>query len=221
MASNRSEITRKAILNAAETLFVKSGYEATSLRQITSAANVNLASINYHFGSKEELVRAVLKRRLEWINRERIRLLDNLERQARPDPVKPSQLVDAFFGTLLRHASDPEHDANIFMRLLERTMTDPSNFIKTLFAHEYAEVVTRYKAAFIQALPDVPETEIIWRFHFMLGATSYAIAGINILQGVLPNMPSTLVDENVYDEQLLPRLMSFLLGGLRAPLPTN
>ncbi len=221
MASNRSEITRTALLNAAETLFVKSGYDATSLRQITSAAKVNLASINYHFGSKEELVRAVLKRRLEWINRERLRLLDALEKRAAPDPVKPSQLVDAFFGTLLRHASDPEHDANIFMRLLERTMTDPSNFIKTLFAHEYAEVVDRYKTAFIRAMPDVPETEIIWRFHFMLGATSYAIAGINILQGVLPNMPSSLPDENVYDELLLPRLMSFLLGGLRAPLPTH
>src|SRR5690606_15674687 len=221
MATNRSEVTRKSILNAAETLFVKAGYDATSLRQITSAASVNLASINYHFGSKEELVRAVLKRRLEWINRERIRLLDELEKAAAPSSVKPSLLVDAFFGTLLRHASDPEHDANIFMRLLERTMTDPSNFIKTLFAQEYVEVVSRYKAAFVRAMPDVPEAEIIWRFHFMLGATSYAIAGINILQGVLPNVTSPIVDENVYDELLLPRLMSFLLGGLRAPLPTH
>ncbi|MGO3125078.1 MAG: TetR/AcrR family transcriptional regulator [Advenella sp.] len=221
MATSRSEVTRKSILNAAETLFVKAGYDATSLRQITSAASVNLASINYHFGSKEELVRAVLKRRLEWINRERIRLLDELEKAAAPNSVKPSLLVDAFFGTLLRHVSDPEHDANIFMRLLERTMTDPSNFIKTLFAQEYIEVVSRYKAAFVRAMPDVPEAEIIWRFHFMLGATSYAIAGINILQGVLPDMTSSMVDENVYDEQLLPRLMSFLLGGLRAPLPTN
>ncbi len=219
MTKNRSLITRNAILNAAETLFVKAGYDATSLRQITTAANVNLASINYHFGSKEELVRAVLKRRLEWINRERIRLLDRLEKEAAPNPVKPSLIVDAFFGTLLRHASDPEHDANIFMRLLERTMTDPSNFIKTLFAQEYAEVVERYKTAFIRAMPDVPEVEIVWRFHFMLGATSYAIAGINILQGVLPNVTASMIDETIYDEQLLPRLMSFLLGGLRAPLP--
>ena len=70
------------------------------MRQITGAAGVNLASVNYHFGSKESLVQAVLKRRLAVLNSERMRLLDELEAQAEGKPLKPSQIVDAFFGTL-------------------------------------------------------------------------------------------------------------------------
>ncbi len=88
--------TRDAILDTAEALFAQQGHDATSMRQITSAAGVNLASVNYHFGSKESLVQAVLKRRLAVLNRERLRLLDELEAQAEGRPLKPSQIVDAF-----------------------------------------------------------------------------------------------------------------------------
>ena len=106
MQEIRSTPTREAILDTAESLFAQQGHEATSMRQITGAAGVNLASVNYHFGSKESLVQAVLKRRLEVLNRERMRLLDELEAQSGGKPLKPSQIVDAFFGTLLRLAAE-------------------------------------------------------------------------------------------------------------------
>ena len=69
-----------------------------------------------------------------------------------------------------------------------------------------------------QALPDVPKAEIVWRFHFMLGATSYAIAGTDALRVVTDWQiePEETTDRL---DRLLPRLMSFILGGLRAPLP--
>ncbi|MFV9473026.1 TetR/AcrR family transcriptional regulator [Advenella sp. RU8] len=218
MKQSRSEQTRNNILNTAESLFVQYGYEGTSLRQLTSEAKVNLAAIHYHFGSKESLVHAVLKRRLEWINQERLRILDELEHQAMGHPLKPSQIVDAFFGTLLRQAMNQDNDNAIVLRLLARTMSDPSRFIKTLFAQEHAEVIDRYKAALFKALPGVPEAEILWRFHFMLGATSHALAGINVLREAT-DLDNAGQDHPAYDENLLPRLMSFLLGGLRAPLP--
>src|SRR5437762_13635541 len=74
--------TKTRILDAGEHLFMEHGFEATSLRQLTSAAGVNLAAVNYHFGSKEELFQAVLTRRLDPMNQERIQLLDRLEREA-------------------------------------------------------------------------------------------------------------------------------------------
>lgn len=95
MQEIRSTSTRESILDTAESLFAQQGHEATSMRQITGAAGVNLASVNYHFGSKESLVQAVLKRRLEVLNRERMRLLDELEAQSGGKPLKPSQIVDA------------------------------------------------------------------------------------------------------------------------------
>lgn len=210
--------TRDIILDTAERLFAQQGHDGTSMRQITSEAGVNLAAVNYHFGSKESLVQAVLKRRLAVLNQERLRLLDELEAQAQGRPLKPSQIVDAFFGTLLRLASRPEHVGKNFLPLLERTMTDPTGFIRAIVAEEYASVMERYQNAFFKALPDVPRTEIIWRFQFMLGATSYAIVGTDVLRLA---MGWSLEDSDpTHDpERTLQRLMSFLLGGLRAPLP--
>ncbi|OZI71247.1 TetR/AcrR family transcriptional regulator [Bordetella genomosp. 12] len=210
--------TRQTILHSAERLFAQQGYDGTSMRQITRDAGVNLAAVNYHFGSKEALVQAVLKRRLEIVNHERLRLLDALEAQAAGAPLKPSQIVDAFFGTLLRLAASSDPDGKAFMPLLERTMTDPAGFIRALFADEYADVMERYKQALFQALPGVPRAEIMWRFQFMLGATSYAIIGTDTLR-IATGWAIQEEEQPDNPDLLLPRLMSFLLGGLRAPLP--
>ncbi|NWG72925.1 MAG: TetR/AcrR family transcriptional regulator, partial [Parvularculaceae bacterium] len=104
------------------------------------------------------------------------------------------------------------------LRLLGRTLTEPSDFIRAFLASEYREVVERYKAALFKALPDVPKAEIVWRFHFMLGATSYAIAGTDALR-LITDWQIEDADATDRLDRLLPRLMSFLLGGLRAPLP--
>lgn len=218
MPEVRNIDTRERILDAAERLFMAHGYEGTSMRQITGDAAVNLAAVNYHFGSKESLMQEVFRRRLDWLNEERLRVLDEMERAAAGKPLKPSQIVDGFFGTLLRLADDDRRGGIVFLRLLGRTHTEPSEFIRAFLADEYAGVMERYKQALFRALPGVPRAEIVWRFHFMLGATSYAIAGTDALRLVADwkiEDPDT-VDRN---DRLVPRLMSFLLGGLRAPLP--
>lgn len=218
MAEVRNIDTRERILDAAERLFMAHGYEGTSMRQITGEAAVNLAAVNYHFGSKESLMQEVFRRRLDWLNEERLRVLNEMEQAAGDNPLKPSQIVDGFFGTLLRMADDEARGGVTFLRLLGRTLTDPSEFIRTFLANEYTGVMERYKAALFKALPDVPKAEIVWRFHFMLGATSYAIAGTDALRVVTDWQiePSDSFDRT---DRLVPRLMSFLLGGLRAPLP--
>lgn len=215
---NRTVDTRERILDAGERLFMAHGYEGTSMRQITSEACVNLAAVNYHFGSKESLMQEVFRRRLDWLNEERMRVLDVLEAEANGEPVKPSAIVDAFFGTLLRMAGDENRGGMTFLRLLGRTLTEPSEFIRAFLAYEYKTVMDRYKEALFRALPEVPKAEIVWRFHFMLGATSYAIAGTDALRLVTDWQ---IEDEDSTDrlDRLVPRLMSFLLGGLRAQLP--
>ncbi|MER2505004.1 MAG: TetR family transcriptional regulator [Azonexus sp.] len=218
MAEVRNIDTRERILDAAERLFMAHGYEGTSMRQITGEAAVNLAAANYHFGSKESLMQEVFRRRLDWLNDERLRVLDAMEGAAAGKPLKPSQIVDGFFGTLLRLADDDQRGGIVFLRLLGRTHTEPSEFIRAFLADEYAGVMERYQQALFRALPDVPRAEIVWRFHFMLGATSYAIAGTDALRLVADWKieEADMVDRN---DRLVPRLMSFLLGGLRAPLP--
>lgn len=218
MQDNRLSDTRARILDAAERLFMAHGYDGTSMRQITGEAGVNLAAVNYHFGSKEALIQEVFRRRLNCLNEERMRALDELEATADGQPLKPSQIVDAFFGTMIRMAEDEERGGVIFLRLLGRTLTEPSDFIRAFLAHEYKTVVERYKEALFRSLPDVPKAEIVWRFHFMLGATSYAIAGTDALR-LVTDWGIEAEDSEDRLDRLLPRLISFLIGGLRAPLP--
>jgi AcrR family transcriptional regulator len=203
--------TRSRILDAAENLFVEHGLDATTLRMITAEAKANLAAVNYHFGSKEALIEAVFRRRLTWLNEQRIAALDALEVEARGAPLKPRQIVESFFGVAVRLAASSP-GGKTFMRLLGRTYTEPSEFVRKFLAEEYAEVIARYNAAFFKALPDVPQEEFLWRFHFMMGALSYAVSGADALRILGP------IDDSD-PEALYTRLMSFLIGGLRAPLP--
>src|SRR5213595_1121734 len=85
--------TKDRILDAAESLFMEHGFEATSLRSITAAADVNLAAVNYHFGSKEELFQAVLTRRLDPMNQERLSLLARFEREIAPRVLSSEKIL--------------------------------------------------------------------------------------------------------------------------------
>ena len=213
----RPKDTHERLLDAAERLFMEHGFEGASMRQVTSEAEVNLAAANYHFGSKEALMQAVMQRRLEVINQERLRALDAAEAEAGGRPLKPSVIIDCYFGTLLRVAADKKAGGETFLRLLGRTLTDPSAFIRAFMSTEYADVLERFKQALFRSLPDVPKGEIVWRFHFMLGATAYAIAGTDSLRLITDWQVED--GSQAQDDHLLPRLMSFMLGGLRAPLP--
>ena len=206
--------TRTRIMDAALALFVTHGLEATSMRMITGAAGVNLAAVNYHFGSKDVLVQEVLGRHLRPLNAKRMNALDAAERTAGDQPVRASVIMEAFFvGSLeLAAASSEGRD---FMRLLGRTFTEPSPQVRAFLSTEYEAVIRRYKLALQRALPGVALEEIVWRLHFMLGAMSYAVSGIDSLQV----LTGVRIDEPDAMQRMAPRLMSFLLGGLRAPLP--
>ncbi len=209
--------TRARILDAAEHLFMAHGLEATTLRMITTEAQANIAAVNYHFGSKEALIEELFRRRLTWLNEQRLAELDRLEAAAGAEPVKPRLIVEAFFGVAIRMAADAEGGGRNFMRLLSRTYTEPAEFVKNFLAEEYAEVLARFKAAFFKALPDVPQEEFLWRFHFMLGAMSYAVSGADAVNVV--GEGKLEFDHAGDTDALYARLMSFLIGGLRAPLP--
>lgn len=208
--------TRSRILDAAEALFMAHGLEATTLRQITTVAKANLAAVNYHFGSKDALIEAVFRRRINVLNEECLQALDRLEAESGTDPVRPSKIVEAFFGAALRLAADEEHGGANFMRLLSRTYTEPTESIRRFLAVEYAEVVGRYREALFRALPDTPKEEILWRLHFMVGAMSFAVSGTDTL-----NLLGEGRLEAIDADTLRQRLMSFLLGGLRAPLAST
>jgi AcrR family transcriptional regulator len=206
--------TKARILDAAETLFMEHGFEATSLRLITAAAGVNLAAVNYHFGSKEELFQSVLTRRLDPMNQARVALLDRYERQA-PGPLGCERILAALFIPALSLARDPPRGGSNFLRLLGRAYADPAPFIRQFLSQQYAPMIARFKDAFSRALPHLPRKELSWRLHFIMGALSYTLAGTDALKIIAELNPVETND----DEILLRRLAPFLLAGLNAPLP--
>lgn len=206
--------TQNRLLDAAEELFMERGYEATTLRQITAAAKVNLASANYHFGGKEALFQAVLTRRLDPMNIERLRLLDELEAKAAGKPLAAELILLAMFQPALRLARDRARGGRNFLRLLGRAYVDPAPFIRNFLKEQYADMVARYKNAFAAALPHLPKQELSWRLHFTLGAVAYTLAGTDLVQ-VMSTLGSPDADD---DEMFLRRLLPFLVAGLESPL---
>jgi AcrR family transcriptional regulator len=207
--------TRERILDAAEALFMEHGFEATSLRLITASAGANLAAANYHFGSKEELFRAVLTRRLDPMNQERMRLLGQFEHETAPAPLPCDRILAALLIPALRLARDPARGGTNFLRLLGRAYADPAPFIRRFLSEQYASMIACFKAAFGRALPELPRKELSWRLHFIMGALSYTLAGTDALKIIAELNPV----ETDNDEILLRRLAPFLLAGLTAPLP--
>ena len=205
--------TKTRILDAGERLFVEHGFEATSLRSLTTAASVNLAAVNYHFGSKEELFQAVLTRRLDPMNQERIDLLDKLERDAAGRALSCEKILFAMMIPALRLARDEKRGGKNFLRVLGRAYADPAPFIRHFLSGQYAEMIGRYKEAFLRALPHLSRQELTWRLHFVMGALSYTLAATDALR--LFSQVASVEKDN--DELLIQRLAPFLVAGLKAP----
>ncbi len=209
-----SQDTKSRILDAAELLFMEHGFEATSLRQLTAAAGVNLAAVNYHFGSKEELFQAVLTRRLDPMNQERIDLLARYEREAGSKPLTCEKILSAMLIPALRLSRDEKRGGKHFLRVLGRAYADPAPFIRNFLSAQYAGMIARFKEAFLKALPHLTKQELTWRLHFVMGALSYTLAGTDSLKLML----QVITNDQDNDELLLQRLAPFLAAGLKAPL---
>jgi AcrR family transcriptional regulator len=209
--------TQTRILEAAEELFMQHGFEGTSMRLLTSKAGVNLAAVNYHFGSKDALIEAVFRRRLDAINTERIGELDRLEKDAQGKPLAPEAIVRAFIGASLRMVEDQKGGGRNFARLLGRAYTEPSKPIRLIIGQMYALPMERFRSAFERALPELPKDELVWRMHFMFGTFAYTLAATDAVQLIAGCKPEDRYDARVLEE----RLAVFLTAGLVAPMPAR
>ncbi len=206
---NDAAPTKQRILDAAERLFAERGVAATSLRAIIAEAGVNLAAVHYHFGSKEALLKAVVHRKIDPINRQRLALLEECERRGRPPLAK---LVEAFFAPMIQAWADPNRGA-AFVKLVARLMSEPDDFFGHVAPEQFREVRQRFQAAFQKALPKVPLEEIIWRMMFALGAVAHALR----VGEYMPALTGGICGKPAPHE-LLEKLVQFITAGLKAPV---
>lgn len=194
--------TRGRLLDAAER-----GIDATSLRHITAEANANLASVNYHFGSKEELIRKLFARRIDPINRE---CLDQLAAcQARGD-TSLECILRAFLGPALRLRLDADHGGEHFTCLLGRLYSEPTE-LRMVVIDEFKEVLARFNSALQRVLPDLAHEHLTWRFFFTVGSMAHLMSAGDLLNTLTQGRcdPSDV-------EATLQHLIDFSAAGFRA-----
>ena len=198
--------TKQRLLDAAERLFAQDGFK-TSLRAVTAKAGANLAAVSYHFGSKDKLISAVFARRLGPLNRSRLRLLDEVEVSAGKRRPKLKAVLHAFIAPTMYLWRDHPH----FMQLIGRLHSEPNEKLQRSFMSHFSEVIVRFKAAGLRAMPKLPVSELMWRMHFLVGAMIHTWTNHRNLERLTGGMCSV----SDYDE-MIERLVTFGAGGLMA-----
>ncbi|THD79222.1 MAG: TetR/AcrR family transcriptional regulator [Phenylobacterium sp.] len=158
--------TKAAVFNAAERLFALHGFQNVSVRDITAEAGVNLASVNYHFGSKDALLFAIFRKRTGELNRERARMLhEAAERHAGKPPVR--EILEALFAPPLRWG-DPANDRRISIQFIIRARSEGTAEMRDALQNDVSHL-ERFANALIAARPELPRETVYWRLHFCLG----------------------------------------------------
>lgn len=192
--------TKTRILDAAEKLFGEKGFDATSLRDITTEADVNLAAVNYHFQSKDSLIEATIIRGAGPINRKRLAMLDAAGPKATVE-----QIVEAFVGPVL------EQDFEPMAPLMARVLASPET-MQRVFKQLIESMSRRFADAVGVALPELSPAERMWRLHFTAGAMAHTVTRAPVMRdlfgGVLDFKDRKL---------LIARLVKFAAAGFRAP----
>jgi AcrR family transcriptional regulator len=202
--------TKDRILDAAERLFARDGFEATSLRAITAEAQVNLAAVNYHFQSKDALVQAVIGRRMGPVTAQRLALLDAYETESGGAPLPLEKILDAFLRPIMEMVGSHVRE---IVPLIGRLYTEPGDFADRLYKQQFEMLAKRFVPAFRRALPELTPEELFWRLHFSIGAMSHTLAASKMLE-LMSAGRCDISDA----EGTLARVKAFILGGLTAPV---
>jgi AcrR family transcriptional regulator len=197
--------TKERILHAAEDLFAQHGFAGTSLRQVTSRADVNIAAVNYHFGSKENLVHEVFKHRMDQMSEKR---LTNLALATEKDPQDLEAILLAFIQPALALTMD-RHGAS-FVRVLARAYAEKNDGLRNFLSENYGQVLREFAKAIALCLPTLSKEELYWRMDFTAGALTYAMADFGLIKR------QAGVSEKTHCEKAAQQLIKFAQAGLKA-----
>jgi AcrR family transcriptional regulator len=165
--------TRDRILKTAERLFAERGFNGVSVRELAGAANVNIASIGYHFRSKEGLLAQVYRRHCEPMIEERLRGLDAASRLA--GSARVAAIIEAFVRPALSQVNVAEGET--FIRLRAVLSGENSELLEKLVSENFDQSSTAFIDSLCDCLPHLSRTDVCWRFHFLLGTVYYTAAG--------------------------------------------
>ncbi|EKG69344.1 transcriptional regulator PsrA [Vibrio cholerae CP1040(13)] len=189
-------------MDVAEGLFAEYGFNDTSLRTITSKAGVN-PSVNYHFGDKKTLVRAVLNRYLEAFMPE---MKQSLERLNERDDYDMAEVFEALRAPLRSLSELRPNGTSRFMLLIGRGYTDVQGHLRWFITNRYNDVLTLFTDSVLKANPNLTRETLFWRLHFTLGTCVFTMASSQALAEIAENDFGSKVDPKSVVDQLIPYL---------------
>lgn len=212
-----SDSTRSKIVMAALRVFATRGFEAASLKEITTASETNVAAIHYHFGSKEALIREVLQTVADPVNRMRMELLEQ-------QPAGPARtlehVVEALVAPPIRYSLDATGDGRMLTRLLLQARALPSEFTTTTIFQQYDATAQHFVQAMMDAEPGLGQEEAFWRYAFAIGAMHYIVTDSDAANHRLNRISGGLCDTND-PETIIRQLIAFAVAGMRARPPAR
>ena len=195
--------TKQKIMDTAAELFAEEGYSAISLRRIISKAGVNLAAVNYHFGTKQDLLDRIIVQKIRPLNDQRMNLLDQFEAEAAPEALSVEKIVEAFLAPAILMA----RGGGGLTRLVGWIHSENQGMEVVL--RNFQPLLARYTAAMHRALPGTSKVEIAWKLHFMLGSMTHTLLTAPWLTPEAANEPAQVI---------IKRLVTFVTSGFNAPV---
>jgi AcrR family transcriptional regulator len=168
-----SDHTRSAILAAAERLYADRGFGDVTLRDIVAEANVNLAAVNYHFGSKDELISELFVTRSLALNRERLQELRAAEEKG-GGRAEIADILRALVGPTLRGCLGPENARSTAARFMIRVNIESVPAIRRIRNREI-DHLRKFIGAMRRSLPGLPDVELFWGLHFALAMAQQTV----------------------------------------------
>jgi len=188
-----SDHTRSAILAAAERLYADRGFGDVTLRDIVAEANVNLAAVNYHFGSKDELIAELYVTRSIQTNRERLNELKAAEENG-GGRAAIDEILRALVGPPLRDCLGRDREGPTAARFMIRASIESVPAIRRIKNREI-DHLRKFAGAMRRALPDRDEVELYWGLHFALAMSHHTIREkeLNDVDGIIDRVVSASV----------------------------
>ncbi len=208
----RQSATARKILIAAEALFAEQGFTETTMRQITTAADVNLAAVNYHFGSKKGLVSAVAEK---YLNPLVAGVNDAIEQRLAGDvegAVSAEELLEILMRSLLQLGKAKQYALPVFMRLLELVYMKNQEELRDSLTERYGERLAVFISLLRGDSAPMSDEEFFWRVHFLLGSIVFTLANFQTLVAI----EMREFERSAEIEKTLHRMIPVLVAGLEA-----
>ncbi len=200
--------TRDVLLNVAEELFSKHGYDGISVRDITEQAGTRLAAINYHFETKQKLYDDVILRRAHILSSDRLLMLNAIDLEQLDAKNKLKELAQAFIYPLLTRSTGKEKGWKNYCRLIAQVAALNHSFPKAII-EAFNPPAIEFIGVLKQILPELSDREAQYAFQFMLGTTLYMFTYNSRLKGLSDGNYSSKHMKTIY-----PDMVKYIVGGL-------